>query len=93
MMIPILVKHDHSRAPLGYIEAHNNELRAVFVPPVTREHMFAMLGNVGVRVLESRYPATAEGLGPEQISRVQIIEFSVQDVLAHAIELEKAAKP
>lgn len=88
MRIPILVKHDHSRAPLGYIEAHNNELQAVFVPPVTREHMLAMLGNVGVRVLEM-----ADGLGAEQISRVQIIEFSVQDVIAHAIELERAAKP
>ena len=74
-MIPILLNHDHSKAPIGKVQPKEGRLLVTFEDPgISRESFFSTFGNCGMRVI---------GWRNELITIAEILEFSVSPIAGH----------
>jgi len=75
MKIPILINHDHSKLPIGYI-AQNEELHLEILfndrSKITTDMMLDVFGNIGFRILDSY-----EENEVLYITKALLIEFSL----------------
>lgn len=72
MVVPILINHDQSVAPIGYVDIQNGRICFKFSQPILKEQVFSIFGNAGILMTE-----TEVRNGELFVSAGEIIEFSV----------------
>ena len=75
---PILLNHDHTRAPIGHTEVESDGSLLVRFEGdgVTRAQFFDIFGDCGVKVLEFAVNGIATRDERERLIVVQILEWS-----------------
>ena len=67
--IPILLNHDHTIIPIGWLKEINDKLCFKLDPPVTRDELFSIFGDAGIFVTKMNDTLL--------ISEGEILEFSL----------------
>ncbi len=72
MTLPILMNHDRSRPPIGFIDVQDGRLKFRFLTPLDSDKVFEIFGNVGLQFTVMEYDAR----GNCMVSAGIIFEFS-----------------